>query len=121
MAAAPFSQAPGLTSGCLLERWASWPSYSLLEAFWQQPGVGMASAEPNGWEVFHQLLRSGEVPARLCTDAYLAALSKPELPRRYPAPRPLAGPPARNSWGDGADLLSKGKGFSAVLCCSTEC
>ncbi len=25
--------------------------------------------------MFHQLLRSGEVPPRLCTDAYLAALA----------------------------------------------
>jgi len=25
--------------------------------------------------VYHQLLRSGEVPARLCTDAYLAAVA----------------------------------------------
>ena len=32
----------------------------------------MASGEPNGWEVFHQLLRSGELQARPCTDAYLA-------------------------------------------------
>ena len=48
---------------------------ALLEAFCQQPGVSMASAEPNGWDVYHQLLRSGEVPARLCTDAYLAAVA----------------------------------------------
>jgi len=47
---------------------------SLLEAFCQQPGVSMASAEHAGWEVFHQLLHSGEVPHRLCTDAYLAAI-----------------------------------------------
>jgi len=48
---------------------------SLLEAFCQQPGVSLASAEHAGWEVFHQLLRSGVVPHRLCTDAYLAALT----------------------------------------------
>jgi uncharacterized protein len=48
---------------------------ALLEAFCQQPGVSMASAELNGWDVFHQLLRSGELPARLCTDAYLAAVA----------------------------------------------
>jgi uncharacterized protein len=48
---------------------------ALLEAFCMQPGVSMASAEPHGWDVFHQLLRSGELPARLCTDAYLAALA----------------------------------------------
>jgi toxin-antitoxin system PIN domain toxin len=48
---------------------------SLLEAFCQQHGVSMASAEHAGWEVFHQLLHSGKVPHRLCTDAYLAALA----------------------------------------------
>ena len=41
----------------------------------QQLGVSLASEERPGWEVFHQLLRSGEVPPRLCTDAYLAALA----------------------------------------------
>ncbi len=41
----------------------------------KQPGVSMASAEANGWDLYHQLLRSGEVPARLCTDAYLAAVA----------------------------------------------
>ena len=35
----------------------------------------MGSAEHAGWEVFHQLLCSGELPPRLCTDAYLAALA----------------------------------------------
>ena len=48
---------------------------ALLEAFCLQPGVSMAMAEQGGWDVFHQLLRSGELPARLCTDAYLAALA----------------------------------------------
>jgi toxin-antitoxin system PIN domain toxin len=48
---------------------------ALLDAFCQQPGVSLASAEQAGWEVFHQLLRSGELPPRLCTDAYLAALA----------------------------------------------
>ena len=48
---------------------------ALLEAFCQQPGVSMASAELNVWDVFHQLLRSTELPARLCTDAYLAAVA----------------------------------------------
>ena len=47
----------------------------MLDAFCQHPGVSMASGEPNGWEVFRQLLRSGELPPRLCTDAYLAALA----------------------------------------------
>jgi len=48
---------------------------ALLEAFCQQPGVSIAMPEQGGWDVFHQLLRSGEVPARLCTDAYLAAVA----------------------------------------------
>ena len=48
---------------------------ALLEACCQQPGISMASAEPQGWDLFHQLLRSCEVTARLCTDAYLAAIA----------------------------------------------
>ena len=48
---------------------------SLLDAFCQQLGVSLASEKRAGWEVFHQLLRSGEVPPRLCTDTYLAALA----------------------------------------------
>ena len=48
---------------------------ALLEACCQQPGVSMALAEPQGWVLFHQFLRSGEVPARLCTDAYLSAIA----------------------------------------------
>ena len=48
---------------------------ALLDAFCQQPGVSMGSADEHaGWKVFHQLLCSGELPPRLCTDAYLAAL-----------------------------------------------
>ena len=35
----------------------------------------LAIPEQGGWDVFHQLLRSAEVPARLCTDAYLAAVA----------------------------------------------
>ncbi|MBW0174372.1 MAG: PIN domain-containing protein [Vulcanococcus sp.] len=48
---------------------------ALLEAFCQQPGVGMAAAEHGGWEVFHQLVRTNNLPARLCTDTHLAALA----------------------------------------------
>ena len=48
---------------------------ALLEALCQQPGVGLAEPEHGGWEVFHQLLRGGEIPARLYTDAHLAALA----------------------------------------------
>jgi toxin-antitoxin system PIN domain toxin len=47
----------------------------LLEAFCREPGVELANTEHGGWEVFHQLLRTGELPTRLCTDAYLAALA----------------------------------------------
>jgi hypothetical protein len=46
-----------------------------LEALGQQPGVKWTEPEHDGWEVFHQLLRSSELPARLCTDAHLAALA----------------------------------------------
>jgi uncharacterized protein len=48
---------------------------ALLEALCQQHGVQLAEPEHNGWEVFHQLLLSAELPARLCTDAHLAALA----------------------------------------------
>ena len=48
---------------------------ALLHALCQQPGVQLAEPEHNGWEVFHQLLRIAELPARLCTDAHLAALA----------------------------------------------
>ena len=48
---------------------------ALLHALCQQPGVRLAEPEHNGWEVFHQLLRGGEIPARLCTDVHLAALA----------------------------------------------
>ena len=37
--------------------------------------MSLATAEANGWDLYHQLLRSGEVPARLCTDAYRAAVA----------------------------------------------
>ena len=47
----------------------------LLEAFCRQPGVSLAAPEHDGFDLFHQLLRNGELPARLCTDAYLAALA----------------------------------------------
>ena len=48
---------------------------ALLVALCQQPGVQLAAPEHVGWEVFHQLLRRAELPARLCTDAHLAALA----------------------------------------------
>ena len=48
---------------------------ALLEALCRQPGVSLAAAEQGGWEMFHHLLRQGNLPARLCTDAHLAALA----------------------------------------------
>lgn len=48
---------------------------ALLGALCQQPGVSLAAAEHGGWETFHQLLQKGNVLARLCTDAHLAALA----------------------------------------------
>ena len=48
---------------------------ALLEALCQQPGVSLAAAEHGGWEMFHHLLCKGNLPARLCTDAHLAALA----------------------------------------------
>ena len=48
---------------------------ALLQEFCQQPGVSLAAPEHDGFEVFHQFLRHGDLPARLCTDAYLAALA----------------------------------------------
>lgn len=47
----------------------------LLQALCAQPGVAMAASESDGWDLFHGLLRQGELPPRLCTDAYLAALA----------------------------------------------
>jgi toxin-antitoxin system PIN domain toxin len=48
---------------------------ALLQAFCRQPGVSLAAPEHDGFEVFHQFLRQGDLPVRLCTDAYLAALA----------------------------------------------
>ena len=48
---------------------------ALLQAFCQQPGVRMAAVASDGWDVFHQLMGKEDLPARLCTDAYLAALA----------------------------------------------
>ena len=47
----------------------------LLESLCRQPGVSLAAPDQDGFDVFHQLLRNGALPARLCTDAYLAALA----------------------------------------------
>jgi predicted nucleic acid-binding protein len=35
----------------------------------------MAALEHDGWDLFHSLLSSATLPARLHTDAYLAALA----------------------------------------------
>ncbi|MFN9644158.1 MAG: TA system VapC family ribonuclease toxin [Cyanobacteriota bacterium] len=48
---------------------------NLLDTLCQQPGVRVAEPKDDGWDVFHQLLRGGALPARLCTDAHLAALA----------------------------------------------
>ena len=48
---------------------------AILQALCQQPGVSLAIPANDGWDVFHQLMREGDLSARLCTDAYLAALS----------------------------------------------
>ena len=48
---------------------------ALLEALCQQQSVRLAEPEHDGWEVFHQLLRGGEIPARLCRDAHWADLA----------------------------------------------
>ena len=48
---------------------------ALLQAFCQQPGVRMAAVASDGWDVFHQLMGKEDLPARLCTDTYLAALA----------------------------------------------
>jgi uncharacterized protein len=48
---------------------------ALLQAFCREPGVAIAGTEHGGWDVFHGLLSQAELPARLHTDAYLAALA----------------------------------------------
>ena len=48
---------------------------ALLQAFCQQPGVSLAAPEDDGFDLFHHFLRHGDLPARLCTDTYLAALA----------------------------------------------
>ena len=47
----------------------------VLEAFCRQPGVSLAAPEHDEWQEFHHLLRSADLPPRLCIDAYLAALA----------------------------------------------
>ncbi|WP_231605196.1 hypothetical protein [Synechococcus sp. CBW1006] len=47
----------------------------VLEAFCRQPGVSLAPPDHDAWPGFHQLLRSADLPQRLCTDAYLAVLA----------------------------------------------
>ena len=48
---------------------------ALLQALCQQPGVSLAIPASDGWDVFHQLMREGDLSVRLCTDACLAALA----------------------------------------------
>lgn len=47
----------------------------LLQDFCKQPGVSLATPACDGWDVYHQLIQSGDWPARLCTDVHLAALA----------------------------------------------
>ncbi|MFM7269849.1 MAG: hypothetical protein ACKOZT_14925 [Cyanobium sp.] len=48
---------------------------ALLQALCRQPGVQLAEPGHDGWEVFQQLLRDGELPARLYAHAHRAALA----------------------------------------------
>ena len=48
---------------------------ALLDQFVQQPGVSYAQPSSEGWDVFHGFMRQADLPPRLCTDAYLAALA----------------------------------------------
>ena len=48
---------------------------AILQSLCQQPGVSLAIPASDGWDVFHQLMRARDLSARLCTDAYLAALA----------------------------------------------
>lgn len=50
-------------------------AYALLQTFCEQPGVRMAPPASDGWDVFHQLMGKKNLPARLCTGTYLAALA----------------------------------------------
>ena len=50
-------------------------SSALLRGFCRQPGVAMAAAEHDGWDLFHATLCGAELPVRLHTDAYLSALA----------------------------------------------
>ena len=48
---------------------------AILQSLCQQPGVSLAIPASDGWDVFHQLMREGNLTTRLCTNAYLAALA----------------------------------------------
>ena len=48
---------------------------ALLQELRRQPGVAMAAPEHDGWDLFHALMSTAALPARLQTDAYLAALA----------------------------------------------
>ncbi len=48
---------------------------AILQALSQQPGVSLTPPSSDGWDVFHQLMREGDLSARLYPDAYLAALA----------------------------------------------
>ena len=48
---------------------------ALLQALCQQPGESLAIPARDGWDMFDQLMREGNLSARLGTDSYLAALA----------------------------------------------
>ena len=50
-------------------------SSAILQAFCRQPGVSLAAPGHDGWEIVHRWLSAEELPSRLYTDAYLAALA----------------------------------------------
>ena len=48
---------------------------AILQSFCRQPGVALATPMHDGWEIVHRWLSAEELPSRLYTDAYLAALA----------------------------------------------
>lgn len=69
----------------------TWPEHSHHRLMCQQMGVQLAEPAHSSWEGFHQLLRGGELPARHCTDAHLAALA---IANGWRLGRGLSPPPA---------------------------
>uniref|UniRef100_UPI004047DB92 hypothetical protein n=1 Tax=Cyanobium sp. TaxID=2164130 RepID=UPI004047DB92 len=57
---------------------ASVEASALLQGFCRQPGVAMAAAEHDGWEPFHSLLSSTELPAGALRSRF-RTLQRPEM------------------------------------------